>query len=256
MPVPQGYRREFGDDLDGPELDAGKWLPHYLPHWSSREQGAARYSFADGCLVLRVDADQGPWCAEWDGTNRTSTLQTGEYAGPLGSPLGQSRFRDDLVVREEQESRLLYGMHHGYVEIRMRANADPEAMVALWMIGYEDVPERSGEICVCEIFGNEVTAHTGSVGMGVRPFDDPSITGDFEKVKVDLDVTDFHVYAAHWQPGHVGYFVDDVLVKSVDEAPDYPLQLMLGVFAFPSASPGPYPKEFPVDYVRIYTAAT
>lgn len=245
----------FEDDFSGPELDESKWIPYYLPHWSSRTQGAARYEFADGNLVLRVDEDQEPWCAEWDGTNRTSTLQTGLYAGPVGSPLGQSRFRDDLVVREEQDSRLLYGMYRGRVDIRMKANADPEAMVALWMIGYEDEPERSGEICVCEIFGNEISPSSAAVGMGVRKFTDPALAGDWEKAPVEIDATEFHVYSADWRPGSVDFSVDDVLVKHVDEAPDYPLQLMLGIFCFPDPeSPGPYPKTFPVDYVRITSA--
>ncbi len=252
---PPGYRLGFADEFDGPELDPARWIPHYLPHWSSREQGAARYAFADGGLVLRIDAGQGPWCAEFDGASRTSTLQTGEYAGPLGSTVGQSRFRPDLVVREEQPSRLLYGMHHGYVEIRMKATADPEAMVALWMIGYEDVPERSAEICVCEIFGNEVSPGSAAVGMGIHPFGDQSLTDEFEKVQVDVDVTEYHVYAAHWRPGQVDFSVDGAHVKHVGQAPDYPLQLMLGIFAFPSDTPGPYPKRFPVDYIRIYTPA-
>jgi hypothetical protein len=251
---PPGYRLELAEDFAGPELDRSRWLTSYLPHWSSRSQSVARYSFADGGLVLRVDADQRPWCAEFDGTNRTSTLQTAVFAGPLGSGVGQSRFRDDLVVREEQPAERLYLMHHGYVELRARATADPDAMVALWMIGYEDVPERSGEICVCEIFGREVTPGSAAVGMGVHPFGDPALADEFEKVRVELDVTEFHVYGALWTPGSVEFFVDGRPVKTVDQAPDYPLQLMLGIFDFPSedADPDAYPKEFAVDYVRVY----
>lgn len=253
MAVPQGYKLEFSDEFDGPELDGSKWLPHYLPHWSSREQSAARYRFAGGQLVLRIDQDQQPWCPEWDTDNRTSTLQTAEFAGPVGGRIGQSRFHEDLVVREEQQNQQLYLMHHGYIELRMKASADPDAMVALWMMGHEDVPEHCGEILLTEIFGNELTTERGLVGMGVRPYAD-AVTDGFEKVPVELDLTEFHVYAAHWTPGHVDLFIDDELVKSVDEAPDYPLQLMLGVFVRPTAAGGPYPKEFVVDYVRIYTA--
>ncbi|HEY3006024.1 MAG TPA: glycoside hydrolase family 16 protein, partial [Kribbellaceae bacterium] len=117
---------------------------------------------------------------------------TASYSGPLGSGIGQSRFRDDLVVREEQAAQRLYLMRHGYVELRARAIADPDAMVALWMIGYEDVPERSGEICVCEIFGREVSPGAAAVGMGVHPFGDPALTDEFSKVRVEADVTEFH----------------------------------------------------------------
>ena len=31
----------FVDDFDGPSLDRAAWLPHYLPHWSSRAASAA-----------------------------------------------------------------------------------------------------------------------------------------------------------------------------------------------------------------------
>jgi hypothetical protein len=44
-------------------------------------------------------------------------------------------------------------------------------------------------------------------------------------------------------------------VKSVSQSPDYPMQLMLGMYEFPPA-PGPYPKEFVVDYVRGYRLAS
>ena len=36
LPLSQWY-----DDFDGPDLDTGVWLPHYLPAWSSREASAA-----------------------------------------------------------------------------------------------------------------------------------------------------------------------------------------------------------------------
>jgi hypothetical protein len=240
---------EFADEFTGPGLDTSKWIPYYLPHWSSRSQAAARYSFGSSGLVLRIDADQEPWCPEFDGGNKTSTLQTAAYAG-------QSRFRDDLVVREEQPAQRLYLMHHGYVEIRLKALADPDAMVALWMIGYEDVPEHSGEICVCEIFGRETEPGLVRVGMGVHPFGDPAIVDDFTKVPVEIDIDAFHTYGARWTPSSVEFFVDGERVKTVGQSPGYPLQLMLGIFEFPrtdGSAPGSYPKEFEVDYVRVNT---
>ena len=41
-------------------------------------------------------------------------------------------------------------------------------------------------------------------------------------------------------------------VKTVEQAPDYPLQLMLSIYEFPEGrrEPDAYPKEFVVDYVR------
>ena len=132
------------------------WLPHYLPHWSSREQSAARYAVGDGALRLLIEEDQQPWCPELDGEVRVSSLQTGQFSGPVGSAIGQHRFHPDAVVREAQLNVRLYTPQYGRIELRARACDDPRTMVALWLIGYEDEPERSAEICVCEIFGRDV----------------------------------------------------------------------------------------------------
>src|SRR6476660_1824568 len=96
------FELEFEDTFDGVELDTTRWLPYYLPHWSSRERSAARYVVRGGLLRLRIDEDQPPWCPELDGELRVSSLQTGELAGPFGSAVGQHRFSDAAVVREEQ----------------------------------------------------------------------------------------------------------------------------------------------------------
>src|SRR5690349_18228899 len=118
--MPDGYELEFEDTFDGEALDERRWLPFYLPQWSSRRRSAARYAVGGGQLTLRIDRDQEPWCPELDGDLRVSSLQTGVFAGPLGSAVGQHRFKD-AVVREEQEPVRLYTPCFGRLEVRMRA---------------------------------------------------------------------------------------------------------------------------------------
>ncbi len=149
-------RLEFEDTFDDPSLDLAKWIPHYLPQWSSRERAAARYKVGDGSLRLQITEDQEPWCHDLDDDVRVSSLQTGLFAGPLGSRIGQHRFNPDAVVTEEQRNTRLYTPHYGRIELQAKALDDPYSMVALWLIGYEDEPARSGEICVCEMFGRDV----------------------------------------------------------------------------------------------------
>ena len=50
------------DDFDS-DLDTEVWLPHYLPHWSSRAESAATYAIADSELRLTIPVEQGLWCA-------------------------------------------------------------------------------------------------------------------------------------------------------------------------------------------------
>jgi hypothetical protein len=248
---------EFEDHFDAETLDPGRWIPHYLPQWSTRARSAARYSISDSCLRLRIDADQEPWCPEFDGNVRVSSLQTGVFAGPVGSGVGQHRFTPEAVVREEQQDVRLFTPQYGLFELRAKAVDDPLTMVALWMIGYEDEPERSAEICICEIFGRDVATGEARVGMGVHPFGDPDIVDDFSAEALAIDVREFHVYAADWAPGHVEFFVDGKSVKRVEQSPAYPMQLMLNIYEFPAEDAArdgghEYPKEFIVDYVRAH----
>jgi hypothetical protein len=251
-----GYELEVEDTFDGPRLNGRLWLPWYLPHWSSRRAAAARYTMGNGGLRLRIDADQPAWNPELDGEIRVSSLQTGLFAGPVGSGVGQHRFRPDLVVREAQGNVRLYTRRYGLFELDACALDDPSSMVALWMIGYEDEPERSAEICVSEIFGRDVRADSASIGVGVHPFGDPSITDDFSRVSVPVDVRDVHSYAVEWTPERVAFYVDQRLVKVVRQSPTYPMQFMLSLYEFrergAAVDPARYPKVFRVEGFRGY----
>ena len=160
-------------------------------------------------------------------------------------------------MREAQENVRLYTPRHGRIEMRARATDDPRCMVALCVIGYEDEPNRSAEICVCEIFGRAVAADQVAVGMGVHPFGDPRISDEFAAETVPIDAREFHVYTAEWTSEHVTFSIDGEHLKAVGQSPSYPMQIMLSLYEFPDAvgegsTVGPYPKEFVVDYVRGY----
>jgi hypothetical protein len=121
------------------------------------------------------------------------------------------------------------------------------------------VPGHAGEICVVEIFGRDVRPPGARVGMGVHPFADADLTDDFEQVELAVDVTLMHTYSASWDPARVAWYVDDRLVRVVEQSPAYPLQLMLGLYEFPPpdgvavARRAPdYPKHVEVEWVRGY----
>jgi hypothetical protein len=251
------FELEFDETFDSPVLDERRWIPAYLPHWSSWELAAARYAIEDGRLHLLIEADQPPWCPALDGELKVSSLQTALVAGEPGTQSGQHQFNPPATVQNGPHDVRLYTPVYGRFEIRARASIDPRLMVALWMIGLGDVPERSAEILVMEIFGRDVTPDGAGVGVGVRPHQDPAVTDAFERVRLPIDVTAFHEYAAEWTPERVEFFVDGQSVKVVEQAIGYPMQLMLDIYEFPAEpgtdpNTGPYPKRFTVDYVRGY----
>jgi hypothetical protein len=248
-----GYRLEWNDEFEGPELDTSKWLPYYLPQWSSRERSAPGYALRDNALVLQITHDQEPWCPEFDGEVKASCIQTGLFAGPVGSQLGQLRFNDDLVVREAQTNIQLYTPQYGYFECRARGVDTPGNHVSLYMIGYEETPERSGEINMFEIFGKDVTATSTKMRYGVHPWKDPKLTDEFYRDALNFDATKFHVYAHEWTPTHIDFYVDNQKIRTIHQSPDYPMQFMLSIYELPAGdTQSAYPKEFVVDYVRAY----
>jgi len=238
----------FVDDFDDPVLDRGAWLPHYLPHWSSRAESAATYAVEGSELRLTIPPEQGLWCAGThdDPPLRVSGVQSGERSG-------QQPFRDGQRVREQQPTWWGVTPHHERLEIRARMELSPRSMASVWLVGPEDEPGRSGEICVFEIFGDAIDgAASAAVGMGIKPFRDPALTWDFEAPRLPIDVREPHDYAADWRPGRVDFSVDGEPVRSVAQAPGYPLQFMVAVFDFPR-TPGPagHVPLLAVDRVRV-----
>jgi hypothetical protein len=248
-------RRELDERFTGNALDPEVWLPYYLPHWSSRSQSAATYQIRAGELHLIIPSEQPLWCADThDAPLRVSCIQSGSYSGPLGSTIGQQPFRDGLEVREEQPTFWGYTPRYGRIEVRMRAVVSARSMFAFWMAGIEDQPDRSGEICVVEVFGSGVHGGTAEIGMGVHRFRDPKLVEEFSPVSQELDVARFHTYGVDWRPGSIAFAVDGQVVRRLQQSPSYPMQLMIGVFDFParaSADQGDAPTpELIVSHVR------
>jgi Glycosyl hydrolases family 16 len=249
---------DFFDDFAGPDLDSEVWIPHYLPMWSSRAESAATYALVGSELRLTIPPEQGLWCPDDHEPLRVSGIQSGVFSGEVGSTIGQQPFRDGAVVREYQPTQWGWTPEYGLLEVRARMVLSPRSMAAVWMVGLEEEPTRSAEICIFEVFGDALEAEDGTptaaVGMGLHPFRDPEITDEFATPRVAIDVGEFHVYAADWRPGRVDFLIDGRHLKTVHGAPAYAMQMMVAVFDFPAkAASSPQPDHVPelaVDYVR------
>jgi hypothetical protein len=253
--MPDRDRIVFEDDFEYPDLDNRKWLPHYLPHWSTIERTRPRYEIKNSCLTLRIDADQEPWCPEFNGAVKVSNLQTGQFSGPVGSLAGQHRFAAELVVREEHPAQRLFLMHYGRLEMRAKAKIGRANVAALWLIGFEDTPERSAELCLIEIKGWEIETGTALLGYGVKPWQDPRLVSDFHEDRLSVDVSEFHIYALEWSEDEVVFFLDGRPLRRIAQSPDYPMQLMLNLYELSDAGSEQVNSRalFDVDYVRVWS---
>ncbi len=244
----------FNDDFDYPELNLGNWFPYYLPHWSAQERTKARYEIRDGYLRLLIAADQLPWCPEFDGAVKVSNVQTGHWSGALGSSLGQHRFRQGLVVREALPPRRLFVPRYCQIEMRARAQLNPWNLAALWLIGFEDRPEESGEITMFEAFGHELDGDGARIRRGIKRINDASLVDEIDSAKLPLDLAEWHRYAMKWTPAGIAFLVDGTVVTTTPQSPRYPMQLMLNLYDLPGEHDrtGAITETFDIDYVRAW----
>jgi len=254
--VPSGYRLVFEDDFTEGTLDRQVWFPHYLPAWSSRAGSAADWEVSNSCLVLSIPPGKGFWLPGEHSPLRVSAVQTGNWSGEVGTVAGQQTYRSGALVAEKQEAFWGVLPRFGYLQMRARAEISPRSMVAWWLIGRETDPAESAEICIFEIFGDAVVPEVSAeVGMGLHAFRDPRIVEDFATTKLPIDVAEFHTYGVDWRPGRVDFYVDGEHVRTSLGPPEYPMQLMLAVFDFPSRSVGAdagLAPQLVVDWVRGY----
>ena len=236
-------RTTLDERFDQGRLDTSVWTDAYLPAWSSRAEAAATYVVDAGGLRLTIPPEQPLWCAELHPEPlRVSAIQSGNWSGPVGGTRGQQPFREELRVREAQETHWGFTPWFGNLEVECRATLTPRSMMSAWMIGLEDVPERCGEVCIMEVFGDTVerdgpAGPSAMVGMGVHAFRDPRLVEDFSTQCLRIDVGVNHRYAVNWQPERVEFLIDGTLIRTLHQAPEYPMQLILGLFDFPAREP-------------------
>ncbi|WP_062288696.1 glycoside hydrolase family 16 protein [Demequina phytophila] len=244
------------ETFDGEPLDTSLWIPDYLPHWTTPERSGARYRFTPAGLELLIEQDQHAW-RPLDGDFRVSHLQTGEFAGPLGSRQGQHRIGRDLrVVTERTMRRLWAPPRSGAVEVVASASPDPTCMLGIWLVGHESTgPDDSGEICVAELFGDKVTVASSIVRTGIKAHHDPRLTTDVHDVALAIDATEPHAYGAAWDAEGMRVEVDGVEIYATTQVMGYPLQLMLDLWEFPHAprEATAYPKRATLHEVRLRT---
>lgn len=215
-------------------LDPQVWTAAYLPAWSSRSAAAATYEVGPAGVTLSIPPEQPLWCPDRHPTPlRVSAIQSANRSGPIGSTDAPQPFLPGQQVREEQPIVVGFAPHYGTVAVTCAAELSTRSMFSAWMVGLEDRSERSGEICLVEVFGDTVRDGRAAVGQGIHPFRDPVLHEDFSAIERALDVREQHTYEVDWRPDGVAFSIDGAVTRSVGQAPAYPMMLILGVFDFP-----------------------
>ncbi len=241
---PAGYTLVKADEFGGPSLDP-MWQPYYLRHRTTDDRAAARYSFRDGALVLRIDGNTPTYLSDADWS--VSSIQTGEKTN-----LHKTGVRSVATFEG-------FKQQYGYFEVRARHQRGSGHHVAFWLIGTDPAGgTKTGEIDITEDPGSGLT----STKLGnLVPWGDSSLAPQSSGVSFDLGndlTTNFNVYGMEWQPNSLKFYVNGVLKRSLTRAPAYPCYFLLGLYqkanwTLPFDSSIPYPKEYVIDYFRAYT---
>lgn len=247
LPPPPDRDPDIDDDFsDGLRLD--RWVPAYLPHWTTPERAEARFRVVPDGIELRIEADQLNWRPE-DTPFRVSNLQTGGYSGPVGSARGTHRHREDLSVRTETPERLLFAPSRGRVEITLTPSRGENCMTAAWLVGTEHLsPDDSGEICIFEIDADAIGASTRA-RTGVKAHHDPRMTIDMTEVSIPVDAATAHTWTVVWGEGETVIGCEGRVLRRIRQAPDYPLFLMIDLFEIGPRA-GTHPKTCTIHRVR------
>ncbi|KJL46197.1 hypothetical protein RS84_02821 [Microbacterium hydrocarbonoxydans] len=250
LPDPPRTDPVFDDDFSR-DVDPARWIAHYLPHWSVPERSAARYSTRPEGLELRIDEDQLDWRPE-DAPLRVSNLQTGVFAGPLGSARGTHRHRPDgLVVRTETPTRVMFAPERGRIDLTVSASTDRACMLAAWLVGTEhSSPDDSSEICVFEIDADAV-GESSRARSGIKAHHDRRLRTDMAEVVLPFDASRPHTWTVIWGEGKTIIGCEGRVLRRLAQAPDYPMILLIDLFEIGPAG-GTYPKTATIHRVRAW----
>lgn len=228
------------DDSFSQGLDPDRWIPHYLPHWTTPERSAARFMTGANGLTLRIDEDQPDWRPE-DAPLRVSNLQTGVHGGEVGSTVGTHRHRTDgLTVRTPVGTSLLWTRGAVAWTSPSAPAGIPTACSRPGSSAPSTRPLDCGEVCIVEIDapadGQGWTARTG-----VKAHSDPRLRTDMAELPLALDAGRPHTSSVVWGGGRTTIGCDGSVLREIEQSPEYPVALMVDLFEI-GAPRGRYPK--------------
>lgn len=69
-----------------------------------------------------------------------------------------------------------------------------------------------------------------------------------------IQTEEFHTYGLDWSLGSLKFYYDGVLYKEINQALDYPMGTILNIYtdAGSGVAHETYPKEWAIDYFRVY----
>lgn len=167
-----------------------------------------------------------------------------------------------------------HAWRYGRFEIRAKIQAEDGLWPAIWLLGADEGDGRNwpacGEIDVMEYYRGNILANAAWAGKdGAVTWDDTSIPVEaLADGSPEAWAARFHIWRMDWDEEQIRIYLDDRLLNTVDlsktvnqtedginpfHRPHYLLlNLAIGGTAGGDPSQTQFPRQFIVDYVRVY----
>lgn len=262
-----GWKLTFNDEFDRPQLNDMYWYPAYrsgrkeyfkrIGKESRWVDHNAHYVIEEGVLKLRI--------------SETLPFRPNK-SHPCVSCITTSDHRFGATTNEFQILDK-FAQKHGWFEIRARCAKGEGLLNAFWLHQHDPTKQeytpdgrRRGpgdgvvEIDIFELPGKNATRNTCAVHFPPTKNQPAGFGYD-----MDFDAYQgFHVWAIGWQEGQIDWYVDGKVVRTYKgPTPQEKMFVLIALFQY-SSSPGwtgtidpnlPYPRDFEIDYVRVYSRA-
>lgn len=119
------------------------------------------------------------------------------------------------------------------------------------MIGFENNPQNSAEICIFELKGGNIGESSAKIGYGIHPFNDNSISDEFYEEEFNINVSDWNIYGVEWLQNKINFYINNNLVKTIYQSPQYEMQLMLNIYDLENMNN--IDSTFDIDYIAGYS---
>ncbi len=248
----EGYKLVFSDEFNEADVDSDKWLTQYFPHATEKPEGCqTTYKMKDEGLCLYIDEETPNY--GYHTTMKTSSIQTFEKK-LLHPGAGETN-------RAEVEPYEAFTCQYGYFEMRAKLpNCGGGGHVAWWLIGTQDDAQedgtgstQTGEIDILET----TLLRTNTFSPKVHAWGDENLSEYVNEVTLKGDyANEYHIYAMDWTPSGLTFYIDGKVIGTTSNSPQYRMAMFLGIYTDVGGWSGDansvYPKEFSVDYVRVY----
>jgi beta-glucanase (GH16 family) len=240
------WEKVFSDEFESPQLNSTFWDTRYFYGRTNDGNNELQYYTPESVTVadgkLRLTAIN----RATDGFRPVPVPNSDQYA------YNPETFKYQSGMISSHDKR---AMTYGYMEIRAKMPAGQGLWSAFWTLPQSK--KWPPEISISEILGKDPnTAHST---LHFYDASQPKNQGYRSTPHATANLsTDFHTFAARWEPGKVTWYIDDVEVRvETANVPSEPMYLLanLAVGAewpgYPDATT-PFPSTMEIDYIRVY----